>query len=242
MHVSARNNVLWQMQVLSQILNTSVGQGIIVVLPRELSFDVTLGSQRLQSFDDIQVLGVDLIVLRLVEVLFGNNDTLWKYRLVLGIAHLSQLVSGRHHRGALNFGGTHEPPAYTPLTLLIHGLTYLETSICGSWFCLLLESTSCLPGLYFTGLPLLHKALYGMRAYFLVLSKSSNSKNAQLAMAQCVVLRSAPVLVFRTWRRMKFLRGDSPIIITHAFQICTDVGINSHINEGSPRSRYKLEA
>lgn len=86
MHVSARNNVLWQMQVLSQILNTSVGQGVIVVLPRELSFDVTLGSQRLQSFDDIQVLGVDLIVLWLVEVLFGNNDTLWKYMLVLGIA------------------------------------------------------------------------------------------------------------------------------------------------------------
>lgn len=78
MHVGARNNVLWQVQVLSQILNTGVSQGVVVVLPRKLSFDVTSGSQGLQSLDDIQVLGVNLIVLWLVEVLFGDNDTLWK--------------------------------------------------------------------------------------------------------------------------------------------------------------------
>lgn len=77
MHVGTRNNVFWQVQVISQIFNTSLSQSVVVVLPRELSPDVTLRSQGLQSLDNVQVFGVNLIVLWLVEVLLGDNDTLY---------------------------------------------------------------------------------------------------------------------------------------------------------------------
>ena len=76
MHVGARNNVFWQVQVVSQIFNTSLSQSVVVVLPRELSPDVTLRSQGLQSLDNVQVFGVNFIVFWLVEVLLGDNDTL----------------------------------------------------------------------------------------------------------------------------------------------------------------------
>lgn len=77
MHVGTRNNVFWQVQVISQIFNTSLSQSVVVVLPRELSPDVTLRSQGLQSLDNVQVFGVNLIVLWLVEVLLSDNDTLY---------------------------------------------------------------------------------------------------------------------------------------------------------------------
>lgn len=77
MHVSTRNNVFWQVQVLSQIFNTSLSQSVVVVLPRKLSPDVTPRSQGLQSLDNVQVLGVNFIVFWLVEVLLGDNDTLY---------------------------------------------------------------------------------------------------------------------------------------------------------------------
>lgn len=66
------------MEVLTQVLNTLVGKGVVIVLPRELSLNVTLRGQRLQGLDDIQVLGVDLLVLWLVEVLLGDSNTLCK--------------------------------------------------------------------------------------------------------------------------------------------------------------------
>lgn len=75
LHVSTWDDVLWQVQVFSQELDTLFSQGVVVVLPRELGLDVTLGSQRLQSLDNVQVLGVNLLVLRLVEVLLGDNNT-----------------------------------------------------------------------------------------------------------------------------------------------------------------------
>mgnify|MGYP006891826714 CR=1 FL=1 len=67
--------MFWQVQVFSQVFNTFFSQGVVVVLPRELSLDVTLGGQGLQSLDNVQVLGVNFIVLWLVEVLLSNNNT-----------------------------------------------------------------------------------------------------------------------------------------------------------------------
>lgn len=69
-------NSLWDVQLLSEEVYTLVGQGVVVVLPRELSLDETLGGQGLQSLDHVQVLGVNLLVLWLVEVLLGHNNTL----------------------------------------------------------------------------------------------------------------------------------------------------------------------
>lgn len=61
---------------MSQELYTLVGQGVVVVLPGELSLNVTLGGQGLQSLDDVQVSGVNFFVLWLVEVLLGDDNTL----------------------------------------------------------------------------------------------------------------------------------------------------------------------
>lgn len=67
---------LWDVQLLSEEVYTLVGQGVVVVLPRELSLDETLGGQGLQGLDHVQVLGVNLLMLWLVEVLLSNNNTL----------------------------------------------------------------------------------------------------------------------------------------------------------------------
>lgn len=69
-------NSLWDVQLLSKVVYTLVSQGVVVVLPRELSLDVTLGGQGLQGLDHVQVLGVNLLMLWLVEVLLSNNNTL----------------------------------------------------------------------------------------------------------------------------------------------------------------------
>ena len=61
----------------SQEFNTFISQGVVVVLPWELSLDVTFRSQRLQSFDDEQVSSINFIVLWLVKVFLSNNDTLY---------------------------------------------------------------------------------------------------------------------------------------------------------------------
>lgn len=70
------------MEVLTQVLNTLIGKGVVVVLPGELSLNVTLRGQGLQSLDDIQVSGVNLLVLWLVEVLLGDSNTLYLNMLV----------------------------------------------------------------------------------------------------------------------------------------------------------------
>lgn len=82
LQVGSWDNVLRQVQVVSQELNTFLSQGVVVVLPGELGLDVALGGQGLQGLDDVQVLGVDLIVLWLVEVLLGDNHTLCGGKLV----------------------------------------------------------------------------------------------------------------------------------------------------------------
>lgn len=71
-----RQNTLWDVQLVSKELHTLVSQGVVVPLPRELGLDVTLRGQRLHGLDHVQVLGVDLLVARLVEVLLSNNNTL----------------------------------------------------------------------------------------------------------------------------------------------------------------------
>lgn len=83
-------------EFLSQEVDTFVGQGVVVVLPRELGLDEALRGQRLQRLDDIQVAGVDFFVLGLVEVLLGNNDTFLEQVLV----DLLSVVLGNQHGGS----------------------------------------------------------------------------------------------------------------------------------------------
>jgi hypothetical protein len=63
-----------QVEVLAQVLNTGIGQSVVVVLPRELGLDVLLRVQGLKSLDDLQVGDIQLVVLGSIEVLLGNQD------------------------------------------------------------------------------------------------------------------------------------------------------------------------
>lgn len=74
--VGGRNNLGGEVKPFAEVVETLGGQGVVVVLPRELSLDIAAGSQRLASLDDKEVLGVDVGVLGQVEVLRGNEDTL----------------------------------------------------------------------------------------------------------------------------------------------------------------------
>lgn len=74
--VSLRDNTRGKVKPLAEVLNTLVGEGVVVVLPRELGLDVASRGQRLHGLDDVEVLGVDVLMLRLVEVLLGDKNAL----------------------------------------------------------------------------------------------------------------------------------------------------------------------
>lgn len=80
--VGSWDNLGWKMEPLAQVVETLWGEGVVVVLPRELGLDVTTGGERLAGLDDVQVLGVDVVVLWKVVVLLGDEDTLTEEVLV----------------------------------------------------------------------------------------------------------------------------------------------------------------
>ena len=51
------------------------GEDVVVPLPRELSLDETLGSQRLHNLDDFKVGNIEIDMLRSVVILRGNKST-----------------------------------------------------------------------------------------------------------------------------------------------------------------------
>lgn len=55
------------MQPFAEIIETFGGQGVVVVLPRELSLEVSAGSQGLAGLDDL------FNTLKLVEMLAGKK-------------------------------------------------------------------------------------------------------------------------------------------------------------------------
>lgn len=80
--VGSWDNLGWEMEPLAQVVEALWGEGVVVVLPRELGLDVTTGGKRLAGLDDVQVLGVDVVVLWKVVVLLGDEDTLTEEVLV----------------------------------------------------------------------------------------------------------------------------------------------------------------
>lgn len=74
--MSSRNDLGRQVKPFPEVVETLGGQGVVVVLPRELSLDIAAGVEGLSSLDDEQVLGVNIGVLGEVEVLLRDEDTL----------------------------------------------------------------------------------------------------------------------------------------------------------------------
>lgn len=75
--VQVYSHLAGQVEVLAEVLETFVGEGVEVPLPAELGVDVTARGERLARLDDLEVRNVKLGVLDL-EVLGGNHHTLCK--------------------------------------------------------------------------------------------------------------------------------------------------------------------
>jgi hypothetical protein len=76
LNVGSGNDLSGEVKPFAEVVETLGGQGVVVVLPRELGLDIAARVERLQSLDNEQVLGVDIGVLGKVEVLLGDEDTL----------------------------------------------------------------------------------------------------------------------------------------------------------------------
>jgi len=77
--VGSWDNLGWEMEPLAEVVNSGVGQSVVVVLPSELGLDISPGVEGLECLDDIEVSGVDVRVLWEVEVLLGDENTLWRW-------------------------------------------------------------------------------------------------------------------------------------------------------------------
>lgn len=76
LNVGSGNDLSGEVKPFAEVVETLGGQGVVVVLPRELGLDIAARVERLQSLDNEQVLGVDIRVLGKVEVLLGDENTL----------------------------------------------------------------------------------------------------------------------------------------------------------------------
>ena len=74
--VRLRDNFRGEVEPFAEVVETLGGEGVVVVLPGELSLDVAAGVQGLEGLDDEEVLGVDIGVLGKVEVLLCDEYTL----------------------------------------------------------------------------------------------------------------------------------------------------------------------
>lgn len=75
-------------------MHTFVGQGVVVVLPRELGGGKALGGERLQGLDDLQVGHGDVGVLRQVIVFLSDQHALLEQ---IGVDLLAVLFGDDHN-------------------------------------------------------------------------------------------------------------------------------------------------
>jgi len=71
-----------QVEPLAEVVKTLRSESVVVVLPRELSLDIAAGCERLAGLDDVEVLGVNVVVLGKVVVLLCDEHTLTEEVLV----------------------------------------------------------------------------------------------------------------------------------------------------------------
>lgn len=83
-----------EVEPVTEVVNTLIGERVVVVLPHELGLDETLGVEGLHGLNDVEVLDVQVLMDGL-EVLLGDTDALVEQVLV----DLSTLVSRDQHLG-----------------------------------------------------------------------------------------------------------------------------------------------
>jgi hypothetical protein len=80
--VGLGNDLSGDVEVLSEVGETLIGEGVVVPLPRELSLDESLRSEGLHGLDNLEVSDGHVGVLGSVEVLGSDEDTLLEEVLV----------------------------------------------------------------------------------------------------------------------------------------------------------------
>jgi len=80
--VRSRDNLSGKVEPFTEIIETLRGESVVVVLPRELSLDVAPGGKRLAGLDNVEVLGVDVVVLWQVVILLCDEYALTEQVLV----------------------------------------------------------------------------------------------------------------------------------------------------------------
>lgn len=78
----SRDNLSGKVEPFAEIVETFRSESVVVVLPRELGLDIATGSERLAGLDNIEVLGVDVVVLWEVVVLLCDQHALTEEVLV----------------------------------------------------------------------------------------------------------------------------------------------------------------
>jgi hypothetical protein len=80
--VGSRDNLSGEMEPFAEIIETLWGESVVVVLPAELGLDVAARGKRLASLDNVEVLGVNVVVLWEIVILLGDEYTLTEEVLV----------------------------------------------------------------------------------------------------------------------------------------------------------------
>lgn len=84
----------WNVKPFSEVIDSLVGQGVVVVQPRELSLDVSLRRERLADLDDLKVRNVRQFQgSGSIEVLLRHEDTILEQLLV----NLSSVLLWHQH-------------------------------------------------------------------------------------------------------------------------------------------------
>jgi len=74
--VGCRDNFSREVQPFTEVLDTLGCDGVVVVLPRELGLDETLGCQTLEGFDDFEIWNVEIFMFQEVVILLSNQYAL----------------------------------------------------------------------------------------------------------------------------------------------------------------------
>ena len=73
LNVRSGDNLSGKVEPFTEVVETLRSESVVVVLPRELSLDIAAGGERLAGFDNIKILGVDVVVLWEIVVLLSNE-------------------------------------------------------------------------------------------------------------------------------------------------------------------------
>ena len=80
--VSRGDNLSGHVEPFAEVVETFRSESIVVILPRELGLDIATGSKRLARLDNVEILGIDVVVLWEVVVFLCDEYTLTEEVLV----------------------------------------------------------------------------------------------------------------------------------------------------------------